>query len=367
MSETTIDEAIVKTIEKEKQVQILGVGTATPPNAYTQQELIELFDITDERTQGVYLNSCIEKRYLSLPAVCEVNGFQTESQGQLLSKHKEQAVIVGAKALMACLEGIDFTKDQVASLCCVTSTGLLTPGLSALLIKAMDLSPACNRWDIVGMGCNAGLNGLNAATSWALANPGKLSIVLCIEMCSAAYVKDGTLQTNVVNSLFGDGASAAALMANTYPKAKVQAKVEAFSSHIITEAQDAMKFDWSDDHGKFSFFLARDVPYVVGANIEVAVKRLLAKTGLRKSQINHWVIHSGGKKVIDSIKINLGLSGHDVRHTLSVLRDYGNVSSGSFLFSFERLLQEKSVQAGDRCMMITMGPGATIETALIQF
>jgi uncharacterized protein YpbB len=50
-----------------------------------------------------------------------------------------------------------------------------------------------------------------------------------------------------------------------------------------------------------------------------------------------------------------------------VLRDYGNISSGSFLVSLERLLAEGCVSAGDRGVMVTMGPGAQIETALLEF
>ncbi|MCO6693174.1 type III polyketide synthase, partial [Streptomyces sp. Vc17.3-30] len=80
-----------------------------------------------------------------------------------------------------------------------------------------------------------------------------------------------------------------------------------------------------------SFSLDADVPYVVGAHAETAVARLLDGTGLGIEDIDHWVVHSGGKKVIDAIRVNLGLSRHAVRHTTGVLRDQGNVSSGSFL------------------------------------
>jgi alkylresorcinol/alkylpyrone synthase/polyketide synthase Type III len=79
------------------------------------------------------------------------------------------------------------------------------------------------------------------------------------------------------------------------------------------------------------------------------------------------VLHTGGGAVIDSVKLSLGLEEHDVRHTRSVLRDYGNISSGSFLVSLERLLAEGCGSAGDLGVMVTMGPGAQIETALFQF
>ena len=50
-----------------------------------------------------------------------------------------------------------------------------------------------------------------------------------------------------------------------------------------------------------------------------------------------------------------------------MLRDYGNVSSGSFLFSFERLADEDVAAPGDYGVLMTMGPGSTIETALVQW
>ena len=50
-----------------------------------------------------------------------------------------------------------------------------------------------------------------------------------------------------------------------------------------------------------------------------------------------------------------------------MLRDYGNISSGSFLVSLERLLAEGCGSAGDLGVMVTMGPGAQIEAALLEF
>jgi predicted naringenin-chalcone synthase len=106
---------------------------------------------------------------------------------------------------------------------------------------------------------------------------------------------------------------------------------------------------------------------VIGFNVREPVERLLVRNGLDFSDIKHWVLHTGGGAVIDSVKLSIGLDEHDVRHTRAVLRDYGNISSGSFLVSLERLLAEGCVSAGDRGVMVTMGPGAQIETALLQF
>ncbi|MFE3604080.1 3,5-dihydroxyphenylacetyl-CoA synthase DpgA [Streptomyces sp. NPDC059096] len=346
---------------------IVGVGTAVPPASYTQREILDTFGITDRKIRSVFLGGAITRRNLTLPPTGPDGLPATESQGDLLRKHTETGLRMGREAVERCLEDAGATLADVRYLCCVTSTGLLTPGLSALLIRDLGIERSCQRLDVVGMGCNAGLNALNAVTGWAGGHPGELALMVCVEACSAAYVFDGTMRSSVVNSLFGDGSAAVAVRAPAHPgeEPSPAPALLRFTSHIITEAVDAMRYDWDDTHGKFSFYLDPEVPYVVGAHAETAVERLLAGTGLRTDDIAHWVVHSGGKKVIDSVRVNLGLSRHDVRHTTGVLRDHGNLSSGSFLFSYQRLRDEKAAVPGDLGVLMTMGPGSTIETALV--
>lgn len=355
--------------------RIVGVGTSTSAMAYSQHEVLDEFAIADPKIRSIFLSGAIRRRHLELPAR-GVDGVRAaEPQGDLLDKHKRIAVDMGARALRACLDRAGASLADIGQLCCVTSTGFLTPGLSALLVRRLGMDRHISRSDIVGMGCNAGLNALNVVAGWAVANPGRLAVVVCAEACSAAYAMDSTMRTAVVNSLFGDGAAAVALIAGDDTSGATPATVSTaagprllkFASCIITDALEAMRYDWDRDQQRFSFFLAPQIPYVVGAHAEVVVDRLLAGTGLRRSDIGHWLVHSGGKKVIDAVLVNLGLSRHDVRHTSGVLADYGNVSSGSFLFSYERLLAEGVTRPGDYGVLMTMGPGSTLETALIQW
>lgn len=346
---------------------IVSVGTATPPKSYTQAELLNLFKVEDRRVHSLFLNGAIDRRCLALPPLNESGLFQSETQGELLDRHRMCAVEIGARAIQECLRGLNGNISEISHLCCVTTTGFLTPSLSALLSCELGISNSCARLDVVGMGCNAGLNALNTTSCWTLANPGKLAIMLCVEICSAAYVFDSSVRSAVVNSLFGDGAAALALRATDNNNVSAGPAIQRFQSRIITDAIRAMRFDWDESHGKFSFFLDPNVPYVIGANVEGTIDQLLLGTGVRRSEIAHWVIHSGGKKVIDALRVNLGLSVHDLRHTSAVLREYGNLSSASFLFSYERLLSEKIIHPGEYGVMITMGPGSTIESALLQW
>jgi alkylresorcinol/alkylpyrone synthase/polyketide synthase Type III len=345
--------------------RLLGVGTANPDTVYSQRDILDRYRVTDARVRSLFFGSHIERRHLTLSDGDGTGAPRVESQGELLDKHRREGIRLAGRAVRACLDDAGADLADVRYLCCVSSTGFLVPGLTALLIKALGLRPDCSRVDIVGMGCNAGLNALNPVASWAAANPGKLAVMVCVEVCSAAYLFDDTMRTAVVNSLFGDGAAAVAVRADAHPPAGGQPAVVKFASRVIPEAVDAMRYDWDGRHNKFSFFLDRDIPYVVGAHAEEVVDALLDGTGVRRGDVAHWVVHSGGKKVIDSVRVNLRLTAHDMRHTISVLRDYGNLSSGSFLFSYQRLLREGAPRPGDHGVLMTMGPGSTIETALV--
>jgi 3,5-dihydroxyphenylacetyl-CoA synthase len=346
---------------------IVGLGTANPDHSLSQTEILDLLDIRDRRIRSVFLNSAIDRRYLILPPVREGWARRVETQGELLKKHRTNAIEIGARAIRNCLESVGANVSDIYYLCCVTTTGFLSPGISAFMIRELGLSSSCGRLDVVGMGCNAGLNALNATAGWTMVNRGKLAVMLCVEICSAGYVLDDTMRSGVVNSLFGDGAAAAAVIAGDDCCPATGPSILKFQSCIITRAIEAMRYDWDEAHGKFSFFLDPEVPYVVGAHAEETIDGLLSGTGVRRSAVRHWLVHSGGKKVIDAVRVNLGLSPHDVRHTTSVLRDYGNLSSGSFLFSYQRLLNEGAIQPGDYGIMMTMGPGSTIETALVRW
>src|SRR5688572_18977126 len=114
--------------------RIIGVGSAVAGECYTQQELLDLFEISDPRVRSLFSNSAIRGRYLTVPPRTAAGTFVDEQQGALLQKHKRLAVAMGARALRASLADAGLSVSTIDYLCCVSSTGFLTPGLTALLI-----------------------------------------------------------------------------------------------------------------------------------------------------------------------------------------------------------------------------------------
>lgn len=352
---------------------IVSVGSAFPGTAYSQEEIGRLLGLRNPVVQKLLRAPHIRKRHLYLPPADPGTGrLRPETPADLHAKFRRGALDIGAQAIRRALDAAGLCPGDVDYLLCVTSTGFMVPGLSSLLSRALGFGPRLLRADMVGMGCNAGLNGLNPLVQWVRNNPGRVAVLVCCEINSAMYVTDDTPRAGIVNSLFGDGAAAAVLTSyagyGSGPLATGPAPcVLDFESFCIPGQWDAMRFDWDEGAGKWSFYLGRDIPYVIGFNVRQPLETLLRRNGLDFPAIRHWVLHTGGGAVIDSVKLSLGLAEHDVRHTRSVLRDFGNISSGSFLVSLERLLAEGGVSPGDRGVMVTMGPGAQIETALLQF
>ena len=345
--------------------RIVSVGTSNPPRRYTQQEVLDLFGCEEKIIARFFKNAHIQTRHLVLPDPLPGGQMPDESGEELLAKHTDVSLTIGSEAIERCLHDSSIGIDEIDYFCVVTSTGFLCPGLTALVAKATGMRNNVHRVDLVGMGCNGGMNGLMTTAAWAAAHRGRPALLLTCEVCSAAYVFDMTVRTGVVNSLFGDGSAAILLIADDSLTASHGPQILDFESIMVGEAIEEMRFDF--EAGKFNFYLGRDIPYLIGENVGIPVGKLLDRAGLKKRDIRHWIIHSGGKKVIDAIKYNLGLPEHAVRHTKSILRDYGNLSSAAFLFSYQELRGEGVVESGDWGVAIAMGPGISIETGLMRW
>jgi len=347
-----------------QETYLLGVATTNPGDKYWQRDLPSLFGLQNKKNASIFINSNIESRYLSLPAADDSGRIPEETSLELWHKHRKQSIHAGGTVITEVLKELNLKPTDIDYLVCVTSTGFLCPGLTAYFVKEFGFKSNIHRIDLVGMGCHGGLNGMQPIVNYCRQFNKGHGLLVCVEICSSAYVIDTTISNAVVNSLFGDGCAAAVFGPNLSAIA-CKPQILGFESHIATEEISAMRFDF--DGSKNSFYLDRNIPYVIGNQVDQPVNALLKRFDLKIRDVSHWIIHSGGKKVLDSIKYALNISAHDIRHTVSVLRDFGNLSSGSFLFSYQRLIQENLVREGDYALLMTMGPGMSIECCLLQF
>lgn len=358
------------------QSVICGVGSAFPEKKYTQNEVKQLLGINNPTVHKLLRAEHIQSRHLYLPDPPTSGlAIHDESAEELNQKFDRGVLDIGVKAVKNALEKSQISGADIDYLICVTSTGFRLPGISAMISRSLGFKSDLYRLDIVGMGCNAGMTALRTAST--LSSQGMVGVVLCCEICSAIYVRDESIRTGVVNSLFGDGATSVVVAPKNQPSLVRSNKnndghpsIEMidFASLTLSDQHEAMRFEWNELQKKWSFCLSKQIPFVVGDNIIHPIKSLLQKNNLKKEEITHWTIHTGGAAVIDGVIRNLNLTEWDLRHTRSVLRDYGNITSGSFLVSLERLLGEsQAIKNNDLGVFAAMGPGATLEVGLVRY
>jgi 3,5-dihydroxyphenylacetyl-CoA synthase len=344
--------------------RIASVGTASPQWRYSQQTIADLLAVPDGIGRRFFQTSGIEGRNLCLEPTAD-DRMPDEDQADLLTRHRRAALELGRVAIDRCLTPQGLNAVDIDFLCCVTSTGFTMPGLTAMYVRHLGFRHDCQRIDIVAMGCNAALNGLNVTTSWSAANPGRHALLVCCEINSAIHVRDDRVVTSLVNSLFGDGFGA--LLLSTDGAGLVGPEVLGFSSHIVPSAWRAISYHWSREHGKFELHLDKDIPHVLGEHSPAPISALLSAFTLCRCDVSHWLVHAGGKKVISAVREANGLTPHDMRHASDILAQAGNLGSATVIFSYEALMHEAAVAPGDYGVLVTMGPGATIESALLQW
>jgi predicted naringenin-chalcone synthase len=205
---------------------------------------------------------------------------------------------------------------------------------------------------------------LQRAVDFVRANPSRQALMLAVEICSACYYVDNTLETVVGNAICGDGAAAflvgASQQANrSYPQ------IIDFETFIDTEQIDEVGLQHRD--GKLRIVLGAAIQYLAGPIIETALQQLLQRHGLSRSHINFWVVHPGGRRVIDNVQKHFGMTDTQLRFSRSVLRNYGNMSSPTVMFVLDEVIRTGDPRRGDWGVMIALGPGMAAEIALLRW
>jgi alkylresorcinol/alkylpyrone synthase len=109
------------------------------------------------------------------------------------------------------------------------------------------------------------------------------------------------------------------------------------------------------------------VPEVVAANIGRDVDGFLGGQGLARSDVKHWIAHTGGPKVLEAFRAGLGLPEAALARSWASLREVGNLSSASVLFVLGDHLDAAEARPGDLGLLAAMGPGFAAELVLLRW
>jgi alkylresorcinol/alkylpyrone synthase len=223
------------------------------------------------------------------------------------------------------------------------------------------LRPDIFNLDLVGQGCGAALPNLRAGEAILAAGRAKKVLSICVEVCSAAFYIDDDPGVLISACLFGDGAGAAVL-ANEPGNTARRIKWKTAASCLLPEKRDVLRF--SHRNGMLRNILLPQVPELAGAEAAKLMTRTLAAAGVGRDAVVGWIMHTGGRDVLLSLRERLKLSEADVRHSTAVLAEFGNISSPTVYFVLERALRDE-VPAG-LWWMSAFGAGFSCQGALLE-
>jgi alkylresorcinol/alkylpyrone synthase len=348
--------------------RIAAVHPVLPPHRYPQQEITERFaDVClgpagrREVLRRLHTSALVETRHLALP----LDRYAALADfGEANDAFIEVAVELGAEAVTRALDEAGLDPDQVDVIMSTTVTGLAVPSIEARIASVVGLRPDVKRIPMFGLGCLAGAAGLARLHDLMLGRPDRVGVLLSIELCSLTLQRDDASVANLVASgLFGDGAAAVVLVGAN--RSEPGPEIVDSRSHLYPDTGRAMGWDFGAPGLKV--VLGAEVPDLVSMYLADDVKGLLADHRLTIGDIEAWVAHPGGPKVLQAIQRALGLPAEALAVTWRSLAAIGNLSSASVLHVLRDTLDTAPAAKGSPGLLFAMGPGFCAELVLLRW
>ena len=339
--------------------RILSVATALPPYRIGQNEVKEfargMFSGAYgdfERLLKVFDNTNIDERYFCVPPAWfeKDHGFTEKN-----ALYVEHALDLSEKAARRALDRAGAKPEDVGGIFFVSTTGLSTPSLDSKLIYRLGLSEHTRRLPIWGLGCAAGVAGLARSADHARLYAGELSLLVGVELCGLTFQRGDLSKANLVaTSLFADGAAAALIGSGAEGP-------ELIGSHstIWPGSEDVMGWDLVETG--FKVKISRSIPTLVRRRMSEDLLRACASAGISQEDIEHYLFHPGGTRVLDALEEVLGLEPGALVLPREVLRECGNMSSVTVMFVLERFLHNHEFATGEYGVLSALGPGFSAE------
>lgn len=314
--------------------------------------LLESFDNAKIDTR----NMCVPVEYF----------YEDKSFSERNKDYIKKALEYSVEAIQKCLNDTGVAKEEITDIIFISTTGLATPSIDALIINELKLNTRINRTPIWGLGCAGGVAGIAKASTIAKANKKAIVLVVAVELCSLTFIRKDLSKSNfIATSLFSDGISTVLIKgdeAEIESKNKFKLKILGSQSKLYYDSLDVMGWDILDDGFKVVF--SRDIPSIVTKNVKDDILFFLNSHNLGIDSIANFITHPGGVKVISAYIDALNICPSTMNNAREILKGYGNMSSATVLYVLERFIQ-KGLNKGYG-LMTSLGPGFSSEMVLLE-
>jgi alkylresorcinol/alkylpyrone synthase len=313
-----------------------------------------------ERLLPLFANAGIRTRYFAAPR----EWFEVEHDLAAKSAlYVSEATRLSAEAAGSALARAGLGPADIDYIIYVNTTGLATPSIDARLINVLGLRRDVRRTPIWGLGCAGGAAGLAHAHHYALAHPRARILVIATELCGLTFLPNDASKANLVaTALFADGAAAAVVTGDDEEGPGLE--ILGTRSRFYPDSLDVM--GWTVLQDGLQVVFAQRIPAIVEETANEDVSGFLREFGLVQADIDAWLLHPGGARVLQAYATALSLSPEQLELSAGVLRDYGNMSSATVLYVLERYLAKHGTGQGGHGLLSALGPGFCSESLLLR-
>jgi alkylresorcinol/alkylpyrone synthase len=314
--------------------------------------------------EQIYTNVKVKGRYLAWPLERYKGSTTFEERNDA---YIETALAVGEKLICDLLEEVNMGAQEIDQLTIVSTTGIAVPALDARLMNRIPFSRRMKRLPLFGLGCLGGAAGIARTADYLQGHPGEAVILLAVELCSLTIQRDDLSMANLVASgLFGDGAAAVLMVGDDHPLAHLgRPWVIDSQSQFFPETEHIM--GWEVTNSGFKVLLSADIAGLAQSQVRPIMDDFLGKHGLAVPDIDHWLVHPGGPKVIDALKGGLGLADEALTLSWECLAEVGNISSASVLLILDKTMKRLQPKPGEYGVLMAMGPAFSAELVLLKW
>ena len=335
--------------------RIAAIATAVPAYVLDQEAVIararRLFAGAPDldRLLPVFASSGVGRRYSAVPLEWfdEPHGWPERSR-----RYVETAVDVLETAAGRALDRAGMALGDIGAVITVSTTGIATPSLDALLIERLRLPPEVQRLPIFGLGCAGGALGLARAATLAAARPDKRRPAARRRIVLADLPPRRPQQAATSSARHCSATARRRRCSIAAPRGRRSSPPASIPGRRASTSWAGR----SPATGSKPVF-SRDIPRLVCNRLGAVARDFLARHGLALGDIDRFVCHPGGPKVLDAYGHAFGLAPHALDDARAVLREFGNISAASVLFVLDRLLARG--EPWRRALLTALGPGFT--------
>lgn len=337
--------------------RIAGLRTVDAGPRHSQEEVLALLGMQDDEfAQRIFARCGVRRRRLNLAP--EMRADTLQGRTGLIEEE------LFAHACTA-LERLQVDPREIGVVVSATLYSLGGPTLAHRLADRFGMAPDTDKYHLVGVGCASAVPLMRLAGQSLRERPGQVGLVVAAESMAGilmgARAQDPRAKV-VGSAIFGDGCAAALLRAEPGAPGPeiVRSKV-----HQIAGTLGAVSLEVAPQDSYLH--LDRQLPDLAAADLGALADDFLGEAGWDRAEVDHWIVHPGGRRIIDCVRAALGLCEDEVAISREVLAEHGNMGTPSIFYVLQRTIERRRPGVGERGLMVTVGPGVTVGLMLLQW